>query len=354
MESSSLKYVPLGLFTDEEGIPFTLNSNTASRYLSSKYPPWVSEATSSIGVSQLSPQEFLSQLDWVITHDPTKFHTRSATWHSQLAETLVKLGTDAELMATMQDICLIPLHNGKWTSARRQSIFFSKSKTSLEIPSGIRVPILDSSADSCPSRLKLFTTLGVKAWEAPEICRLIFKLHESSDFDPKSLTVDQLISHTLFLYKSSWQPPKTANLWFATMQDERCLGRKLYIPGSSERKSPAARIFSQLQKHFAVIHDDYFKSVSVDADWPMWLVNNLGLSNVPRLVNPHLDPKPQPPQTLLVDDEDDVIVESYSIYADSMTGDRDANGIVMQRFYELDKGSEVAFKNLNNEGSWIL
>jgi len=313
---SSLKHVPSDPFADGEGIPFTLSSHTAASYLSLKYLPWAIEATSSIGVSQLSPQEFLSDLNSAITQDPTTFRTRSATWHSQLAATLIKLATDAELMSKIQDICLIPLHDGNWTSARGQSMFFSKNETSLEIPSGIEVLTVDSTAESDPNRRKLFASLGVKAWEAPEICRLVLKVHESSNFDPKILAVDQLISHAAFLYKASWQPPKTADLWFATMQDERCLGRKLYIPGSIETNSPAARIFAQLQKQFAVIHNDYLTTFFSDADWPMWLVNNLGLSKVPRLITPHVDPKPQPTQTL-------------EIHENAMThGDLDTNDVL--------------------------
>lgn len=298
VKPSTLKHVPLDPFVDEEGIPFTLNSYTATRYLSPRYPVWAIEATSSIGVSQLSPREFLGDLNSAITQDPTTFRTRSATWHSQLAETLVRLTTDAELMSIIQDICLIPLNDGTWTSIRGQAIFFSKSETSLEIPSGIEVLIVDSSAESDLNRRKFFTSLGVKAWEAPEICRLILRIHESPDFDPKTLAVVQLISHAAFLYNASWQPPKTADLWFATMRDERCLGSKLYIPGSIETDSPAARIFSQLQKQYAVIHNNYLNAFALDADWPKWLVSNLGLSMVPRLITPHVDPKPQPTQTL--------------------------------------------------------
>lgn len=198
----------------------------------------------------------------------------------------------------IQDICLIPLHDGNWTSARGQSIFLSKGETSLKIPSGIEVLIVDSSAESDLHRRKLFMSLGVKAWEAPEICRLVLRIHGSSNFEPKTLAVDQLISHAAFLYNASWQPPKTADLWFATMQDERCLGRNLYIPGSTGTDSSAARIFAQLQKQSAVIHDGYLKAFASDADWPNWVVSNLGLSMVPRLINPHVDPKPQPTQTL--------------------------------------------------------
>lgn len=325
VKASSLKHVPLDPLADEDGVPFTLSAHTAASYLSLRYPAWAIEATSSIGVSQLSPREFLVDLNSAITQDLTTFRTRSATWHSQLAETLLKLTTDVELMSMIQDICLIPLHDGNWTSARGQSIFLSKSETSLEIPSGIEVLIVDSSAEFDPDRRKLFTSLGVKAWEAPEICRLVLRIHESSNFDPKTLAVDQLISHAAFLYNASWQPPKTADLWFATMQDERCLGRKLYIPGSIETDSPASRIFTQLQRQFAVIHNDYLKVFALDADWPLWLVSNLGLSMVPRLITPHVDPKPQFTQTLEIHDNAKAL--------DNVTLDKsDSNQLLRQDF----------------------
>ncbi|KAH7202459.1 hypothetical protein DER44DRAFT_669606 [Fusarium oxysporum] len=303
MEASSLKHVPLDLFADQEGIPFTMNQYTAASYLSLKYPAWVVEATRSIGVMELSPQEFLEDLNSAITQDPTAFRTRPLTWHSQLAETLRKLATEPELESLILDMCLIPLHDGNWTSARGQSMFFSKDESSLEIPSGIEVLILDPTAESDPIRKHLFTNLGVKEWEASEICNLVLKVHQSSNFDPTTLTRDQLISHAAFLYKASWQPPKTADLWFATTQDERCLGGKLYIPWCNEANSAAARIFSHLQKRFPVIHSDYVKVFPSDSNWPVWLVNNLGLSMVPRMITPQVDPQPQPTQVSNVNEK---------------------------------------------------
>jgi hypothetical protein len=297
---SSSKYVPLDPFADGEGKPSTLNPQAAASYLPFKYPIWDIEGIAAVGVSHLSPQEFLKDLSLAVIHDPTTFRTRSATWHSQLAETLVRFGTDAELLSMIQGICLIPLRDGTWTSARGHAIFFSKSETSLEIPSGIGLLVVNSLAESDPSRRKLFTNLGVKAWETPEICRLILNVHASSAFDPKSLPRDQLISHAMFLYKTSWQPPKTADLWFATMQNERCLGRKLYIPGSISANTPAGRIFTLLPKNLAVIHNDYLEASPLDAYWPLWLVNNLGLSMVPSSIAPHRDPEPQPIQTFKV------------------------------------------------------
>ena len=295
---SSLKHVPLDRFADGEGVPFSLTPHTRANYLSSKYPSWAIEAISSIGVTTLSPQEFLSDLNSAITQDPVTFRGKPASWHSELAEALLKLASDAELMSMIEEICLIPLHDGSWTSAKGQSMFFSRNETSLEIPSGIEVLIVDSAAESDPNRHKLFTTIGVKAWEASEICRLVLKVHGSLNFDPKALTTDQLISHAAFLYKASWQPPKTADLWFATMKDERERGRKLYMLGSVESDSAAARIFAQLQKQFPVVHNNYGKRFPRDTEWPIWLINNLGVSKIPRLITPFVEPKPQPTQTL--------------------------------------------------------
>ena len=293
-KASSLKYVPLDLRANEEMEPFTLSARTATNYLSSKYPTWIVEGAKSIGISQLSPQNFLEDLQSMITHDPYSFRTKSAQWHSQLAEALVKLTTNAELLSTMQSICLIPLHDGTWTSAIGHSILFSRGGESLDIPSGINVLIIDSSAESDANRRKLFVALGVKSWETPEICRLILKLHQSMNFDSTALTTEQLVSHTAFLYQASWQPPKDADIWFATVQDRRCVGRKLYITGSIESDSPAFRVFAQLQKQFAVIHGGYLEAYPSDVDWPLWLVNNLGLSMVPRLITPLIEPKPRP------------------------------------------------------------
>ena len=319
VKASHLKYVPVESFADEKGIPFTLNDHTSTRYLSLAYPAWIIEAMTSIGLSQLSSWEFLKDLNSTIAQHPIAFRTKSATWHSQLAGTLVKLATDAEHLSMIQDMCLIPLDNGTWTSAKGQSIFFSKGEASLEIPTGIEVLVVDSSAQSDPDRCKLLTALGVKSWEAPEICRLILKTHESSRFDPKLLTVDELVSHAAFLYNASWQPPKTADLWFATVKEERCLGRKLYIPGSIESDSPATRIFKQLQRQFAVIHSDYFKAFAPDASWSTWFVGNLGLSMVPRLISPYIDPIPRPVQApdLLSEFDWDAFVDSEPVGQDS-------------------------------------
>jgi len=291
-----LKSVSLHHFASPDGIPFTLGPQTEARYLSLRYPPWAVEATSSIGVTELSPQEFLQDLSALIASDEDAFYARSADWHSHLAMALFKLVADTGLMAIIMEMPIIPLHSGRWISAQGQSIFFSRAGSSLDIPSGIDV-LVDAKAESDPPRRKLFATLGVKDWEVSEICRLVLQVHTSQSFEPISLTTAQLVSHAKFLWKASWQPPKDANLWFATTQDKRCLGKDLYIFGSAATGSAAARVFARMQDEFPVIHSDYLEtnsSDSPDGDWHDWLVLHLKLARVPRLVTPHVDPKPQP------------------------------------------------------------
>jgi hypothetical protein len=251
------------------------------------------QGTMSIGVSQLSPKEFLEDLKLLISEDPVSFQTKPILWHTQLAESLYKLTADDKLLSLKQEIFLIPLEDGTWTSAKEKSMFFAKGESSLEFPSGIDVLIVNKIAEADVNRRRFLVSLGVKDWQAPEICRLILQVHESSDFDAKSLTPDQLVSHAKFLYNSSWQPPKDVNIWFATMQDERCLGRKLYIAGSIAPDSAASRVFAKLQERFPVIHNGYLDAFPSDVKWPHWLVKNLGLSMVPRLITPLIEPKLQ-------------------------------------------------------------
>lgn len=203
-------------------------------------------------------------------------------------------------MSRLEELCIVPLNDGTWTCAKGQSIFFSKGESNVDIPSGIEVLIVNPSAESDPDRQKLYKQLGVKKWEAPEICRLVLKVHASPDFEPKSLNRDQLVSHAAFLWKASWQPPKGSKLWFANTRDERCLGTSLYIRGSVEADSAAARIFAKLEEKFSVIHRNYLDKFSDDSDWAQWLIKNLGLSMIPRLIAPFIDPKPQPAQSKIV------------------------------------------------------
>ena len=78
----------------------------------------------------------------------------------------------------------------------------------------------------------------------------------------------------------------------------------------------------------------------------MWLVNNLGLSKVPRLITPQIDPKPQPTKTLEIlreDGTDEITKSSKRIRKSKIV---------------YAKGEEVAFRTktpgMTDERDWIL
>lgn len=276
------------------GQPFTLCDLTQDRYLSSNYASWVIEAMTSVGVSALSPRQFLEDLATVIATDAETFYERSFEWQSQLARTLIKLSTDVELMSLIQDLAIIPKNDGTWCAARDNNIFFAKNDASLCIPDGIRVLIVEPGVEADLNRRTLFTSLGVKAWEPPELCKIILKVHASADFSAENLSTSQIVSHAVFLYQASWQPPKGADLWFATTKDDRSRGRELYIPGNTNSDPAAARVFAKLEERFPVIHADYLSALFDATGWQDWLILNLGLSRIPRLVTPVVEPLPQP------------------------------------------------------------
>jgi hypothetical protein len=299
--ASSLKYVPKNLCAYDGMMPFTLSASTATGYLSSDYPHWAISGTMTIGVSELSPQEFMEDLQSLISHEPDVFHNKSQRWHSQLAEALIRLNDDAEVLSSMRETCLIPLQDGTWAHAAGQSIFFSKGNSTLVIPSGVSVLLTDTAADSDTHRRRLYALLGVTTWEASDICRTILDLHASHDFCPASLSREQLISHSKFMYEASWRPPRGSSMYFATAQDGRSTGLKLYIFANGGHDSLMSRISALSRDKFLVIHEDYLKAETADDLFSSWLVDNFRLSRVPRLVAPLVEPKPHParrPETI--------------------------------------------------------
>jgi hypothetical protein len=328
---SALAHVPTDFCIDGE--PLTLCGSTKDRYLSSRYPSWVMEPMKSVGVIRLTPRQFVEDLATMIATDAELFHSKTSKWHERLARALVKHSTDIELMDLIQDLPIVPLSNGTWTAARDNNIFFATSNATLAIPDGIRVMIMDSDVPSDPHRRTLFTCLGVKTLDPPEICRVILSVHGSADFHPELLDRAQLVSHATYLYQAKWQPPKGADLWFATARNIFFHGREMYIPGSSSTSPAAARIFSVLEKQFPVVHTDYLRALPGDSEWLDWLVQNLGLSKIPRLITPIVEPRSQPievppKETTLSHTGVDISSAITKVHGDNSTVTHNENGAI--------------------------
>lgn len=275
-------------YTDESGIPFTLCKQTKETYLSLKYPSWEIDALHTLGVLEMSPEKFLQDLMHMIANEARIFRAKPNVWHSRLARVLVELATNEkdhrEMISKMN---LIPLRDGKkWVSAQKGKAFFAQNVNGPPIPNGINIQIVHPDAEADPIRYGLFSQLGVRPCNPSNVCEQILEMHAE---EITTLTRSELLEHTLFIFKSSWQPRKTVKFWFSTQKKALCRGSKLYIAKQFEDRSATGRIVKILSKKFPFIHSDYLNALTAKRDewldWLDWLHQTFRLAYLPRLTS---------------------------------------------------------------------
>ncbi|OAL50739.1 hypothetical protein IQ07DRAFT_680093 [Pyrenochaeta sp. DS3sAY3a] len=280
---SELVYVPKKFF-DHTGVPFTLNPETGSRYLSPKYPDTSREVLARLGVKTLSDREFLEDLFSVVESTPEYFRSRSPAWHVQLSKAVLPLLADDDLHNLTSTMKLVPLRDGSWTAAADGPVFFSTKARGLHIPDGISIRLIDPAAEAAPDRRKLFQSLDARDCDSLEICKMIERLHSDKDFDPLRVPLEQLISHTRFLYRASWKS-EGVNLWFGTKKGTRRHGAQIYIKQDCVKGSPLHQIYAKMELSFEYIHDNYLNIFPADKPaWISWLKRTFEISDIPRLV----------------------------------------------------------------------
>lgn len=288
VKPSALFYVAPGSFRDDTGVPLTMTASTKSKFLSMKYPDWTINPLLALGVKEMTEREFLNELKQMIQKEPKVFQEKPKSWHSQLAKALLPLATVQEHRNVLVDMNLIPLRDiqtqtGEWVAAQNRSIFFSSKANGNRIPATVPVDIIHPDADADVNRRSFFMQLGVKPCENTEICQIIVSMHAATKFDPYTFTAEELLSHVVFLYKASWQPPDNTELWFVTATSKRCKGSKLYLRSELKPESAAAKVNEQLKQKFPFMHDMYITAIPKDAGWLIWLCRWFGVSTIPHI-----------------------------------------------------------------------
>lgn len=258
---SELLYVDVQRFGDGAGNILTMSSKTSPMYLSNKYPVWTIEAIKWLGVQKLSAKDFIKHLRILLSDEESEFQKKSPSWHGDLAKILLSLMKDHSIRNNLEILPIIPLAEGKWVSAHHnpKPVFISGDLNLDDFPIHNALPIVDAKAVAQKDRKALYQALGIAAIAETQICDFICELHASPTFQPEDWTTAQLISHAKALFRWKWTPPdQPVDLWFATDDDKRCRGSRLYFQGRSER-SGALEIFSHLRKQQSVIHPDYFQ-----------------------------------------------------------------------------------------------
>jgi hypothetical protein len=280
---SSLIYVPKD-FKDKEGLPILTSPANERRYLSNIYKDSDYEYLSELGVQKMSSEIFLLDLKNFIIQDTAVFEQgKSDKWHCRLAEVLLNLVLQDRHRPVVKTLRIIPLSNGRWVSSTEPGVFLPQETDHYVVPDGICVHLVNANAANDRTRRSLYSQLGINALSDVHICNLITDTHTSPKFDPWTMSPEQLISQTMFLFNTGWMNPLRRDLWFAS-ETERPYhpGSTLYIP--STEPFSASYFFGSQEAHFPFLHGEYRVEPENRGRWLEWLEKCMNLSILPRLV----------------------------------------------------------------------
>jgi hypothetical protein len=289
---SSLSWVPKE-YADDQGMPFTLNTSTKSRYLSRNYSPHTWKLMHAIGAKEMTMTDFLQDLQLTIQNHAHDFQNRPDSWHSQLAKALLRCSASNSHVSSLAKLSIVPLRDGSWVSAEERTIFFYQPTGSLEVPKDIEVLITRPMLQTDNHRRKLLEQLGVKTYWDLKICELITSKHADPRFNARDSTPTELISHAVYLYKAHWvsiliTSSNQNGLWFVTDRGGRCLGSELYMDDAdTDARFSATKYFAGERATYPFLHPAYLNALpGEEKEFRQWLVKNLNLSTLPRLVSP--------------------------------------------------------------------
>lgn len=290
MAPSKLRMVPVTMLGDHEQ-PFIPTELARSKYISPRYPHKKHRAELVwLGVKELTPEEFIEDLEIFIESSPEEFQSMSRIWHSRLSKLLRKIAKDQPtLVGKVTELKVIPLTCGRWVSSTQGNMYFSESTSArskaIRIPNGISITEIDCEAASDRLRRSLFVFLRARMWTTEIVCQEIISTHASSSFDPERLPREDLVSHLMFLFNAGWTSffDRSAYLWLSTETGSARVSNETYI--DSDKVGSASSYFERNRTSFPFIHGDYM-NVPPERQPQLrdWMVANLGVAELPRLV----------------------------------------------------------------------
>jgi hypothetical protein len=224
-----------------------------TKYLSDGYDTVGNETRlEKLGVRTLSGEEFLSDLEAFLSGDQAKFQQMEAAWHASVASVLISLITESDAITAMvyrkriSNWNLVPvlkrgteagsLRDCSWVSASQGTIFLPPDpRISLGLPGGLGLFEVPQSVGEYPTWLDLLRLLKAEQYRVKRICDIIVSRHKSPEFLPANQSLDDLVSHVLFLKRARWSPPEGSkgDLWFAANSNSCHRGSSMYVRGDS-------------------------------------------------------------------------------------------------------------------------
>ncbi|KAF2170402.1 hypothetical protein M409DRAFT_35953 [Zasmidium cellare ATCC 36951] len=189
-------------FMDDLGNPL-LDDPTTSHFVSKRYvKEAVSPYLSDYGL-QVMNDDLILRLLRIDLEDPDskmKSRTTSQLWHTIMARTLTPMVTKTQVRA----LSCLPLRGGVWVSPDSGSVYLP-TVSGLQIPQGINLRILDSSAVSNSDRRALYEAFG-----AAEPPIAVVRKSVSKALQPllSSINLDESRGQLHFLYMSQLREPR--------------------------------------------------------------------------------------------------------------------------------------------------
>jgi len=150
-----------------------------------------------LGLLRMGTSGFLSRLKQDLECPNSRLRTRHSTseWHTRVVNLLIKASKDQKSHCKfVKSLSIIPLSDRRWVPPLNASIFFPTSG-GIDIPTDLRLNLVDADALRNPSWKTLFSLLGVTECEPSRIFPLIESRHRKG-----SVTREQSVSYIQFIF----------------------------------------------------------------------------------------------------------------------------------------------------------
>ncbi|KAK0612007.1 hypothetical protein B0T14DRAFT_339770, partial [Immersiella caudata] len=279
-----LRYVPLD-FRDNEGLlPLTLSADTGLDYLAHLYHADDLPFLRRLGVTEMTAGDFIRDLRKLVETHGSRFRAKPQEWHSSLGQALsTVMARDNQMISDIRGIQIVPLADGRWTTAASKTIMFPSEPGGLQLPANLPVFEVHPEAAFDLKRRQCFTVLGIRDFNRERICRVIADIHDSSALPSASFQVADVISHTLFVFRAGWTDLSKKKLWFVAEDGSFHRGEDLYVDRSCLEGLP--RSFS---RQIRFLHPHYQLSMHTDEyiAWKDWVTRIFSVNDRARLATP--------------------------------------------------------------------
>ncbi|KAK6531829.1 hypothetical protein TWF694_002994 [Orbilia ellipsospora] len=322
------------LYMDSRGEPFLPLDYPNLNFISMKYPKNTLSSLHWLGVKILSANEFLLQLEYFMSKEPSFFHKKKSRWRDELCGTLLSLVGSHKTI--IQKLEIVPTRNGQWVSfSGTLTPFFAPEGTIIPFPEGVE-NLIEIDPRIKTRELKhqenLFRKLGALTYSINDLAERIEKHHKSVGklSSPTLLSVfgnvENAISHMQFYYiaKQQISNESVADLWCVTETETIQKISDVHI--RSTLPYTATAISVQLLPQIDFLHPQYMETLFRDERALQWFQRRLGLRETLKIVirtsgvYGQLEVEPHPNLTTLAENHGMVLLEILRYHWNTYSG----------------------------------